>query len=250
MSRTPFGAQVRVCPTPDDVARAAAAALADLAREVASHAGRFTLALSGGETPRRLYRVLAEDYADALPWAKMHLFWGDDRFVPPDDPASNVRMAREALLAHVPLPETNVHPMPVFFRDPAAAAADYEATLKSYWRAPWPRFDLMLQGLGADGHTASLFPHSPVLAEQRRWVVSVVAENATPPQRLTVTLPVINNARRVVFIVTGAAKARVVRDVLSGAADVQSHPAAGVAPVNGEVVWWLDEAAAASLPTG
>jgi len=239
--------QVRTFATADDVARAVAQSLAEIALAVAARSGRVMIALSGGATPQRLYRVLAEDYRDTLPWAKMHLFWGDDRFVPADDPSSNIRMVREALLDHVPVPAINVHPMPVFFHDPAAAAADYEATLKSYWRGTWPRLDVMLLGLGADGHTASLFPHSPALAEQRRWVVSVHEATATPPQRLTVTLPVINSAARVYFIATGNEKAEIAARVLAGAATVEEAPAAGVQPERGELVWWLDEAAAGSV---
>jgi len=247
MSQSPLQAQIRVYATPDEVARAAARSLAEVATVAMSHSGRFTLALSGGETPRPLYHTLAEEYRETLPWPKMHLFWGDDRFVPPDDPSSNYRLVQETLLQHVPVQQINVHPMPVFFHDPAAAAADYEATLKAYWRSAWPRLDLMLQGLGADGHTASLFPHAPALAARQRWVAAVSEPSVTPSQRLTVTLPVINSAARVYFIVTGAEKAGVVAEVLSGHADAEACPAAGVQPVNGEVVWWLDEAAAAEL---
>ena len=239
--------QIHVFPTPEAVADAAAAALAEIAIALAESSGRFTVALSGGETPRPLYSTLARCYCDTLPWAKLHLFWGDDRFVPPDDPSSNYRMVRETLLDYVPVQQINVHPMPVFFQDPVEAAADYEATLKAYWTGEWPRFDLMLQGLGTDGHTASLFPNSAALAEQKRWVMAVNEPQVDPPQRLTVTLPVINNAARVHFIVTGSEKAAVVAEVLSGAADREARPAAGVQPSRGEIVWWLDEAAAAEV---
>lgn len=247
MERAAAKPQVHVFPTAADVAQAAAEAVAQLARAVASRCGRFTLALSGGETPRLLYRALAENHRDAIAWDRLHCFWGDDRFVPADDPSSNLRMAREALLDQVAVPRINVHPMPVFFHDPAAAAADYEATLRCYWRTPWPRFDLILLGLGADGHTASLFPGSPALAEPQRWVAAVHEPTVTPAQRLTLTLPVLNQAAHVYFLATGEAKADTVARVLSGAAGVTEAPAAGVRPAQGELVWWLDEAAAARV---
>lgn len=247
MSETRVKPQVHVHATPEAVAEAAAHAVAELVQAVMASTGRFTIALSGGETPRLMYSTLAERYLDKLPWAKMHFFWGDGRFVPPDDPSSNYRMVREALLDHVPVQHINVHPMPVFFHDPAEAAADYEATLKGYWADAWPRFDLMLLGLGPDCHTASLFPTAPALTERTRWVVAVNEPRATPPERLTVTLPVINHAARIHFIVTGAEKAESVAQVLSGGADPSACPAAAVQPERGEVIWWLDEAAAAQL---
>jgi len=175
----------------------------------------------------------------------MHLFWGDDRFVPADDPSSNIRMVREALLDHVPVPAINVHPMPVFFHDPAAAAADYEATLKSYWRGTWPRLDVMLLGLGADGHTASLFPHGDALTVEDAFCTPATAPDGSP--RLTVTAPVINAARRVWFLVSGAAKAGIVAEVIEGLRVPMAVPAQGVAPVHGSLTWFLDEAAAAEL---
>ena len=248
MTESTMKPELRIYPDPESVATAAAAAVAAIATTVASGSDRFMMALSGGQTPRPLYSTLARDYRESLPWPKIHLFWGDDRFVPPDDPSSNYRLVRETLLDHVPIQQINVHPMPVFFRDPAAAAAEYEATLKAYYaNAAWPRFDLMLLGLGADGHTASLFPHSAALSERQRWVVSVRNEQVDPPLRLTVTLPVINHAARLYFIVTGADKAEVVARVLGEGRDAQAYPAAGVQPERGEVVWWLDEAAASGL---
>jgi 6-phosphogluconolactonase len=239
---------IHVLPDPAAVAAAAAAAVAEIATAVASSSDRFMMVLSGGQTPRPVYATLAQNYRESLPWPKIHLFWGDDRFVPPDDPSSNYRLVRETLLDHVAIQQINVHPMPVFFQDPAEAAAEYEATMKAYFaNASWPRFDLMLLGLGADGHTASLFPHAPALQEQKRWVMAVRNEQVSPPQRLTMTLPVINHAARLHFIVTGADKADVVAKVIDRTAEPASCPAVGVQPENGEVVWWLDEAAASRL---
>jgi 6-phosphogluconolactonase len=250
MSQTRGRAQVRLYPTPEAVAEAAARSVATIATAATASSGRFTISLSGGSTPRLLYSTLAREYHDSMPWAKVHLFWGDDRFVPHDDPDSNYRMVKEALLDHVPVQQISVHPMPVFFDDPAQAAADYEATLKSYWAGGLPRFDLMLQGLGTDGHTASLFPHSQAIHDHQRWVLAISEPTADPPRRLTVTLPIINNAARVYFIVTGPEKAGIVRRVLAQELATDACPAAGVQPEHGEVTWWLDEAAASDLSPG
>lgn len=225
---------------------ALAEALVALANACCARQGRFTVALSGGKTPEALFRILAEKYHDALPWQKIHLFWGDDRFVPHDDPSSNYRMARLILLDHVSIPTGNIHPMPIFFRDINEAAADYEATLKSYFEQPWPRFDLILLGLGADGHTASLFPHSEVLRRRDRWVAAVLADTK-PPLRLTLTLPVINNAAHVWFLITGASKAPALLRALTEGTDPETCPARAVRPTNGELLWWLDAPAASLL---
>ncbi len=143
------------------------------------------------------------------PWERVHLFWGDERYVPHDDPASNYRMARESLIAHVPIPAENVHPMPTDLPQPEKAAEAYEAELRRFFGTGAPGFDLQLLGLGVEGHTASLFPGSPALEEKERWVAAVVAP-AKPPQRLTLTLPVLNQGRNTLFLVTGADKRPIV----------------------------------------
>lgn len=239
-------AEARIFADPEITCAALADSFNELARQCLAGCSRFTVALSGGETPRRLYQILAEAYRDTLPWSKLHFFFGDDRFVPHDDPSSNYKMAKEALLDHVPLAQGNIHPMPTFFRDSEEAAAEYEATLKEYFHHQWPRFDLALQGLGPDGHTASIFPHSPALKQHDRWVMAVDAP-AQPSHRLTLTLPVINHASHVWFLATGADKAEAVSMALSDDTDPEECPAAAVRPIDGELIWWLDQAAAGAI---
>ena len=239
-------AEVRIFADPEITCAALADSFTEVARQCLAGCHRFSVALSGGQTPRRLYEILAEAYRDQLPWPKLHFFFGDDRFVPHDDPDSNYKMAKEALLDHVPVPPGNIHPMPTFFQDSEEAAADYEATMKEYFHYQWPRIDLALQGLGPEGHTASLFPHSPALTERDRWVMAVEAPVA-PTRRLTLTLPVLNHASRVWFLVTGADKAEAVTRALSDDTDPEEFPAAGVRPHEGELLWWLDDEAAGSI---
>jgi 6-phosphogluconolactonase len=172
--------------------------------------GAFAVALSGGATPRRLYEVLAEPpYRDAVPWPRVHLFWGDERFVPHDDASSNYRMVREALLSRALIPDANIHAIPTEGLTPDAAAAAYERELKSFYGADRldparPLFDVVLLGLGPDGHTASLFPGSAVLTERDRWVAAV--PSAKSEARITLTYPVLESSRRVAFLVAGSEK--------------------------------------------
>jgi 6-phosphogluconolactonase len=172
--------------------------------------GIFAVALSGGATPRRLYEVLAEPpYRDAFPWPRVHLFWGDERFVPHDDSLSNYRMVREALLSRTPIPDANIHAVPTEGLTPDAAAAAYERELKSFYGAARldparPLFDVVLLGLGPDGHTASLFPGSAVLGERDRWVAAVVG--AKSEARITLTYPALESSRRTAFLVAGSEK--------------------------------------------
>lgn len=239
---------VRVYPDPETLSRAAARDLAERITTIVAGEGRFTLALAGGNTPRPLYRLLAAEHRDQIPWARVHLFWGDERYVPQDDPRSNYRLAREALLDHVPIPAENVHPMSTDFPDPDAAARAYEDMLRSRFASPWPHFDTVLLGLGTDGHTASLFPGSPALEEQERWVVAVRAP-VEPSLRLTLTLPVLNHAAQVSFLVAGEDKARALHRAFADAPHPRICPAAGVRPRSGDVIWWVDDAAAALLDT-
>ncbi len=224
-------------------------ASADLADEIAQilctclQSDRWcTLALSGGDTPRLLHQMLATDHASLIDWNHLHLFWGDERYVPHDSPQSNFRMARETLIDHVPIPADNVHPMPTDFDDPEDAARACEAILRAFTPGDVPRLDIILLGIGADGHTASLFPGSTALSEAERAVVPSIA-HADPPQRLTLTYPVINSAANVFFLVAGEDKAPVVAAALAGASP-ETLPAAGVRPTNGRLCWWLDESAA------
>jgi 6-phosphogluconolactonase len=214
---------------PDALARRVAEWLAGLAR---ASQGRFAVALAGGSTPRRLYEHLAAPPLRAdYPWARSHWFWGDERFVPPDDPRSNGRMVREALLAHVPVPPENIHTVPTEGIEPAAAAAVYERELKSFYGAERldprrPLFDVTLLGLGEDGHTASLFPGTAALAERERWVVAVLGAKAEP--RITLTYPALESSAEVAFLVAGAEKGAILRRFRAGDDDL---PASRLRPV-------------------
>lgn len=217
-----------------------------LAREAVAQRGRFRVALSGGSTPRALYeRLAAPPYKDGAPWAETHVFWGDERCVPPTHEDSNYRMAREALLAHVPLPEGNVH-RPRAEIKPQDAAVYYEHDLRLAFElgaVGFPRFDLIWLGMGSNGHTASLFPNNPALDEDvRLFVATHVPE--LDADRLTLTAPVINHAAQIIFLVVGEGKAETLRDVLEGQRDPARLPAQLISPDDGQVTWLLDEAAA------
>lgn len=234
---------VRVFPDLDALSATAAAAVADLINRAVGATGRCALALSGGSTPRTLYERLASQWRARIPWGALHLFWGDERYVPHGDVHSNYRMAKEALLDHVPCPADHVHPMPTDLANPEAAARAYEATLRHYFAGGPPRFDLVLLGLGEEGHTASLFPRSPALAERTRWTVAVTAP-IDPPMRLTLTLPALTRAAVIYFVVAGSKKAHALSQVLSPTADPNVYPAAAVRPDTGAVTWWVDQPAA------
>jgi 6-phosphogluconolactonase len=206
--------------------------------------GAFAVALSGGSTPRALYeRWAAPPYRDAFPWARTHLFWGDERFVPHDDAESNFHMAREALLSRVPIPAGNIHPVPTQGASPEAAAATYQRELMDYYGAEAlaperPLFDVTLLGLGADGHTASLFPGAAALGERRFWAVAVA--DAKGLTRITLTYPVLESSRRVAFLVTGKDKSAIFSRLRRGD---RALPAAQVHTI-GELWQFVDADAA------
>lgn len=231
-----------------ELADRAAQSIVDSALEAVAARGRFMLALAGGDTPRRTYaRLAAAPRRDAMPWASTFVFFGDERCVPLDHADSNYRMARETLLDQVPLPSEQVFAMPGDAPDPDAGAVAYARTLAQVLglrRGEVPRFDLVLLGMGLDGHTASLFPGSPVLKEIFRPVAAVHATAAAIPQRITLTLPVLNAATNVLFLVSGPEKAKAVRAVLGERALL---PAGMVQPEKGRLVWMLDQAAASQL---
>ena len=229
----------------DELGTVAAAAVAAVLRSVVASTGRCSLVLSGGDTPRALHRALALNHAD-VPWSHVHIFWSDERYVPPDDARSNYGMARATLLDHVPCPASNIHPMPTSFADPAAAAHAYEKTVDDYFAGARPSFDLALLGVGEDGHTASLFPDASSLEEKERSVLAVHS-HAEPPLRLTLTLPVLLASARSWFLVDGANKASAVHAVLAASADTRSLPAAAILHARGDVTWWLDRDAASQL---
>lgn len=210
----------------------------------AQEAQPFRLALAGGSTPRRLYELLASpEFAPLLPWANMHFFWGDERLVPADHPNSNYRLAWESLLQKVPVPRENIHPV-LTSASPQEAAHTYQQTLREHFgqRRGVPRFDLVLLGLGADGHTASLFPGAAALEEKERLAVAHLPDDG--PARVTLTLPVLNRAQRVFFLAYGDSKAAALHAALEGKGRL---PAQRVAPAKGELVWLVDSAAASRL---
>ncbi len=208
--------------------------------------GRCALVLTGGRTPRRMYELLAEQSGATIPWPRVDLFWCDERYVPHDDPRSNYRLARFTLLDRIAIPPENVHPMPTHMADPHDAARDYETLIRGYFGGAPPQFDVLLLGIAANGHVASLFPHHPALRERDRWIVAATVP-ADPPQRLTMTFPLINQARALAFLVAGPTKADAVRRALQPVTTIEDVPAAGVSPESGTVTWWLDAAAAAGL---
>ncbi len=240
---------IEVYPDLESLSRAAAALLVRQANLAVAARGRFSVALSGGATPRRTYELLAAPpWVDQAPWDRVHVFWGDERCVPLNDLRSNARMAQEAWLDHVPIPGDQIHTMDCAL-DPAAAARQYEAQLREFFSGEPPILDLVLLGLGLDGHTASLFPGTPVLKEGEHWAAAVYV----PEQdlyRVTLTAPLINQAAVVAFLVAGGAKAGVLREVLHGPRDPARLPAQLIQLHHGELLWLTDLAAAAELPAG
>lgn len=231
----------------EDLSRAAAGIFVEQARQAVASRGRFAVALSGGHTPQRTYELLASDtFRERVPWERVHIFWGDERCVPKEDPRSNALMAWQALLQHVPIPEEQVHPIQCI-SDSRGAAETYAEELQKFFGENTPRFDLVFLGLGDDGHTASLFPYSSVLQEEQRWA-SFVHLPEEDIQRVTLTAKTINNARMIVFLVQGAGKARILNQVLKGPREPMLLPAQLIRPSAGELHWILDQAAAEGIP--
>jgi 6-phosphogluconolactonase len=246
---------VEVFPTATELAAAAADHFVAAAAVAIGTTKTFSVALSGGSTPRALFSLLASaGYSSRVDWSRVHFFWGDERCVPPGDDASNYRMARETLLDHVPILAANVHRMRGEDA-PAAAAEQYERDLRAAFATPTgppsvvpgSRFDLVLLGLGTNGHTASLFPHHQAVHEHTRWVM---AENVEILQmwRITLTPAILNAAAEILFLVSGRDKAAVLRRVLYGAREVDELPAQSIAPEDGRLRWMVDAAAASELP--
>jgi 6-phosphogluconolactonase len=238
----------RVFPDLDALSRAAFEQLLRVMQDSVEQRGRFAIALSGGHTPAKLYELWAQSERQAAqtPWDRVHLFWGDERYVPHLDPSSNYRMTKETLIAHIPIPPSNVHPMPgpEDFATPQEAAAAYESDLRKFFGVAAPAFDLQLLGLGVEGHTASLFPGSPALEETQRWVAAVDAP-AKPPKRLTLTPVVLNQARNTFFLVSGTNKQEIIAALRNEPESTPSqYPAGRIRPA-GRVLWFMDQAAAA-----
>jgi 6-phosphogluconolactonase len=238
---------IRILEDAAEVAEAAANRFIELGREAITERGRFTVALAGGSTPKRAFELLASDnYRQQLDWSRAHIFFGDERAVPPDDSESNYRMVNEAMLSRLPIPAENIHRINGV-GDVNANALLYEDEVRTFFNdAAWPRFDLVLLGMGDDGHTASLFPGTKVLAEQEAWVVGLWVEKLGA-YRITLTAPAINHAAHIIFLVTGENKAARLEDVLNGEQTRERLPAQLIKPLDGTLEWFIDRAAAIRL---
>jgi 6-phosphogluconolactonase len=240
----------------DALARTAADEFQVYAWEAIRARGRFTVALAGGDTPRAVYAQIAATWKEwpdgPLDWNRVHVFWGDERHVPPSDPRSNFRMARENLIARVPIPRENVHRVPAEFPDPRDAASKYEVTLREFFdleAGGFPGFDLVILGMGADGHTASLFPDGDAIEEERRLAVAAPGPGDRVGEwRITLTLPVLNRAASIVVLVSGAGKAAMLRRVLEGPETEPLVPIQRINPKSGSLVWIVDHEAAPWVP--
>jgi 6-phosphogluconolactonase len=242
---------VQVVEDAEALSREAAAAIVSQANATLHKRDFFTIALSGGSTPRLLYALLATDASlrDELDWGKIHFLWGDERCVPPDHPESNYRMAHEAMLSKVPVPAANIHRVRAEDPDAHKAAGAYEQEVRLLFKlgaGEIPRLDCVLLGMGPDGHTASLFPGTTVLSEKERLVVANWIEKFQT-HRITMTAPVLNNAHSIMFLVAGDEKAETLREVLQGARQPEQYPSQLIQPAHGKLLWLIDKAAARLL---
>jgi len=240
--------EIRIYADAGELFKAAAGEFLRLAEEAVRSKGLFTVCLSGGSTPRRLYSLLGDEpeWKHRIPWGAAHFFWSDERRVPPDEPESNFRMAWETMLSKVPVPAANIHRIPGELPDADRAAHEYDGMLRGFFKLGeerLPRFDLALLGMGADGHTASLFPESAALHEERRMVVSNWIERLAT-ERITMTAPVLNNASHVIFLVLGEEKAPALKAVLQGPRQPDRLPAQVIQPADGSLLWLVDRHAA------
>lgn len=239
--------EIRIVDTPADLFQAAAAQFVALANQAIAARGKFSVALSGGSTPKAMFALLASGSIPNIPWDKIFFFWSDERHVPPDDPESNFRMANEAMLSRVPVPPANIFRVHAEEKDADAAAREYEQTIRKFFAlrpGEFPRFDLTLLGLGPDGHTASLFPGSTGLKEHSRLVIANWVEKFKT-DRITFTYPLLNHSACVMFLVSGVDKAPILHEVLENPAS--GLPAQQVCNTDGRLIWLLDKAAASDL---
>jgi 6-phosphogluconolactonase len=244
--------EIRTLTTPQELFAAAAEEVVRAAQEAVAQRGRFTIALSGGSTPKSLFNLLATNAKNVLPWDRMFFFWGDERHVPPTDPDSNYRMAEETMLSKIPVAAGNVFRFAAENPDAAAVADAYEQTLRKFFAlqpVEFPRFDLILLGMGPDGHTASLFPNTAGLKEKSRLVIANWVDKLKT-SRLSLTLPVINAAACVAFLVSGTDKAPALHAVLEGDAPGEQYPSKLIHPADGKLIWLIDRAAASELKSG
>jgi len=232
----------------EELSRAAANIFVEQASQSIAERNRFLVSLNGGSTPTRLFQLLATDSREKINWNKVHVFWGDERCVPPDDSGSSYGQARDILLSHVLFPDSNIHRIQGEL-GPAEASKDYALTLKGFASPPleWPRFDLIYLGMGEDGHTASLFPGSPVDVAEPTMPVTAHYQDR-PANRVTLTPIVFNEARMIVFMATGEKKAVMLAEVLSERYNPALYPAQRIHPESGRLIWLVDESAASKLP--
>ena len=236
------------------ISRKAAEIIMGLMAETLNTKTHFSIALSGGSTPKSLFTLLADDVSlrTQVDWDKVHFFWGDERHVPPDHPDSNFRMAYEAMLSKVPVQETNIHRVRAEEQDASKAAEEYEDELRTFFNlkpGELPYFDCVLLGMGPDGHTASLFPGTEALHEQKRLVVSNWVEKFQS-HRITLTAQAINNADCIIFLVSGEEKAEVLREVLEGENNPELFPSQLIKPNHGKLLWLVAQSAATKLTVG
>ena len=239
--------EIRIFASPEELFRGAAETFCRVANDAIHARGKFSVALSGGNTPRGLHHELATEFALKVAWDKVFFFWGDERHVPPDFPESNFRMAKETLLSKLPIPADHIFRMAGELPDADQAGLLYQNTLREWFHpaaGEFPRLDFMLQGIGGDGHTASLFPGTKALEEKTRFAVGNWVEQHST-WRITLTYPVINNAANVMFLVDGAGKAEIVKEALQEPS--ANLPCQKVRPVNGNLMWYLDQAAGSKL---
>lgn len=240
--------KIRIFKNLEELSYNAAELFIEQAANAIEERGRFLVALNGGSTPGRLFQLLATKYREKVDWTKVHVFWGDERCVPPDDPGSNYAQAKEALLSHVPTPNANIHRVKGEL-EPADASKNYAVTLGQFASPPltFPRFDLVYLGMGEDGHTASLFPGSPVEVSEPTLPVTAHYQDR-PANRVTLTQLVFNEARTVVFMATGEKKARTLAEILSDRYNPELYPAQRISLKDGSLMWLVDEDAASKLP--
>jgi 6-phosphogluconolactonase len=231
--------EIRKFHTFDELSASVAEDIDSLINRVVCSKGIFYLALSGGNTPRTLYRILGTTYREAIPWGSVHIFFCDERFVSHEDSQSNFRMTKENLLDLISIPQENIHSIPTDRSDIKVAARDYEIELRKFFSGGVNSFDLAILGIGREGHTASLFPGSPALDEKEKWVLGVEVD-ALPPRRITLTYPILNRSSVIYLIVSGSGKAEIMREILKGVNDFHVCPASGIRPLNGRLVWQID----------
>lgn len=238
--------KLHIYKSPEDLSIAVAEWVTDYIQSVLSKNNRFTIALSGGSTPQKLHTLLAASpYKEKIDWTKMHIFWGDERAVPFTDDRNNAKMAYDSLLNHLPVPAEQIHIMRTDI-DPEASAAAYEKILHSYFDETDTSFDLVLLGMGDDGHTLSLFPGTEIVHEKTAWTKAFFLQ-AQDMYRISLTAPIVNKSASVAFLATGKNKSKTLEQVLEGAIQPDLYPSQLIKPVNGELNWFVDEAAAADL---